>query len=90
MHLAIDYKKSGARLNQEHPIKRTALIYLKEALLKERYEECKDMIDIAREFGAADKDITDILAAYSLKLTPLRKNSPTKNLPIKIFMRRRR
>ncbi len=39
------------------PVKLTALIYLREALLKERYEDCADIISVAREFGASADEI---------------------------------
>ena len=45
----------------KHPIKLTALLYLKEALLKQEYELCPEIIPIAREFGAASFEIQDLL-----------------------------
>ena len=45
----------------KHPIKLTALLYLKEALKNERYEVCPDIIEVAREYGAADFEIRDLL-----------------------------
>jgi hypothetical protein len=49
------------RLTVKHPVKLTALLYLKEALLKQKYEICQDIIAIAREFGAVDFEIQDLL-----------------------------
>lgn len=49
------------RPNRKDPVRLTALIYLKEALLKEQYEACGDIITIAREFGARDREIKDLL-----------------------------
>lgn len=43
------------------PVKLTALLYLREALLQERYEECADMIAIATEFGASQQEIQLLL-----------------------------
>lgn len=37
---------------QAHPVKLTALSYLQDALLEERYEEMKEFVEIAKEFGA--------------------------------------
>ena len=37
---------------KKHPVKLTALLYLREALLAERYEECAELIAVAKEFGA--------------------------------------
>ena len=45
----------------KHPVKLTALLYLKEALLKERYEVCASIITTAKEFGAANFEIQDLL-----------------------------
>ncbi len=44
-----------------HPVKLTAILYLKQALLEERYEDCPDIIMIAREFGADPYEIRNIL-----------------------------
>ncbi|MBF0253622.1 MAG: hypothetical protein HQL11_00625 [Candidatus Omnitrophica bacterium] len=43
------------------PEKRTALLHLKSALVQERYEECAGIIAAAREFGATERDIRDLL-----------------------------
>jgi hypothetical protein len=42
-------------------VKLTALIYLREALIEERYEECAEIIAIAKEFGALDAEIRILL-----------------------------
>ena len=44
-----------------NPIKLTALLYLREALLDERYEECAEFIAIAGEFGANPNAIRNLL-----------------------------
>ena len=49
------------RRTSRHPVKLTALAYLKEALLNEVYEECPLAIRIAKEFGAEDFEIQDLL-----------------------------
>ena len=46
---------------KKNPVKLTALLYLREALLEERYEECADFITIAREFGANEFEIQYLL-----------------------------
>ena len=43
------------------PVKLTALIYLREALISERFEECAEFIAIAKEFGALDQEIRVLL-----------------------------
>ena len=54
---------SGIRFarRESHPLKTTSLLYLKEALLKEQYEECAGIIATAKEFGAADWEIRHLL-----------------------------
>lgn len=49
------------RKRSRDPVKLTALLYLREALLEERYEECGEFVAIAREFGALDREITALL-----------------------------
>ncbi len=51
--------KGGAVKN--HPVKLTALLYLKEALLEERFEDCKELISIAKEFGAKSFEIENLI-----------------------------
>lgn len=46
---------------KKNPVKLTALLYLREALLEERYEECAEIIAIAHEFGAHDFEIQYLL-----------------------------
>ena len=43
------------------PVKLTALIYLREALISEIYENCANFIAIAKEFGALDEEIRVLL-----------------------------
>ena len=45
----------------KHPIKLTALLYLKEALAKQKYELCEEIISVAKEYGAADFEVRDLL-----------------------------
>lgn len=51
----------GIRHVRKNPVKLTALLYLKEALLEERYETCAEVIAIAREFGAEGFEIQALL-----------------------------
>ena len=44
-----------------HPLKITALWYLKEALVREKYEKCAEIVALAKEFGAADFEVDDLL-----------------------------
>jgi len=45
----------------KHPVGFTALVYLKEALLRERYENCAQIIAIAKEFGAENYQVQALL-----------------------------
>jgi len=49
------------RRRTRDPVKLTALIYLREALIAERYENCAEFIAIAKEFGALDAEIRVLL-----------------------------
>lgn len=53
-------QKGFLRLKRD-PVKLTALLYLQEALLAERYEECAEFIAVATEFGAQPIEIQAIL-----------------------------
>lgn len=46
---------------KKHPIKLTALLYLRDAIKRERYEECAEIISVAQEFGARPFEIQDLL-----------------------------
>lgn len=49
------------RRTSRHPVKVTALLYLKEALVDEVYEDCPLAIEIAKEFGAEEFEIQNLL-----------------------------
>ena len=49
------------RKRSRDPVKLTALLYLREALLEEKYELCPEFIAIAKEFGAFDDEIRVLL-----------------------------
>ena len=48
-------------LVKRNPVKLTALLYLREALFRERYEECPQFIEVAKEFGAMESEIEELL-----------------------------
>ena len=48
--------------NYWHPVGLTALVYLKEALRNERYEECLEIIKYAREAGVSEDYIQKVLS----------------------------
>ncbi len=55
------FRKQGSAKVYKDPVRLTALLYLKEALLAERFEECREIIAIAYEFGATENDIQALL-----------------------------
>ncbi len=60
----VNYAREGprrARRIKKDPIKLTALLYLKEALLNEHYEECQYYVEMAQTYGAQVFEITDLL-----------------------------
>ncbi len=46
---------------KKHPLKLTALLYLKEALLAEQYEDCREIVATALEFGALALEVQYLL-----------------------------
>lgn len=46
---------------RKNPVKLTALLYLREALRRERYEQCAEFIAVAKEFGAQEREIEELL-----------------------------
>ncbi|MBI3332548.1 MAG: hypothetical protein HYZ93_00455 [Candidatus Omnitrophica bacterium] len=46
---------------KKDPVKLTALLYLREALTAQRYESCPSFIRVAREFGASEAEIAQLL-----------------------------
>ena len=50
-----------SRWIKRHPMRLSALLALKEALLRERYEECAEIVAIAKEFGARPHEIYYLL-----------------------------
>ena len=45
----------------KHPVVLTALLYLREALIREEYEKCRELIAVAEEFGASQADVNYLL-----------------------------
>ena len=57
-------EKQNKPLNHDHILKATALLYLKEALVKEEYEDCQELIQNAKDFGAETKEISGLLTEH--------------------------
>lgn len=50
--------------NHDQILKATALLYLKEALVKEEYEDCSNLIENAKDFGAEAKEISELILQH--------------------------
>lgn len=50
-----------AAVRAKHPVVLTALLYLREALIREEYEKCRELIAVAEEFGAQEAEISYLL-----------------------------
>ena len=46
---------------KKDPVKLTALLYLRESILAQRYEESAQFVRVAKEFGAIDWEIEELL-----------------------------
>ncbi|MFT5206482.1 MAG: hypothetical protein ACI9CF_000220 [Candidatus Omnitrophota bacterium] len=53
--------KPNNKIWKRHPVKMTALLYLRDALLNEAYEQCEQLVRIARDFGATDMELKLLL-----------------------------
>ncbi|MGE3980669.1 MAG: hypothetical protein AB7F70_04480 [Candidatus Omnitrophota bacterium] len=61
--------KTNRNLNsRENLLKVTALLYLKEALYKEKYEECPELIEVAKRYGVEQDEIQKIISRHVLRL----------------------
>lgn len=54
-----------AWLQSDEVLKLTSLLYLKEALVAQRYEDCAELIQEAKGLGAQQSEISALLAEVS-------------------------
>lgn len=47
---------------RDEVLKATALLYFKDALFRERYEDCAELIRAAKGFGAEQAEISEVIA----------------------------
>ena len=47
-----------------HPVQLTALLYLRDILRDQRFEEAPELLALAREFGAPEHDVEKVLRRY--------------------------
>jgi hypothetical protein len=60
--MKLTFNDSNGLYTGDAALRVTALSYLKEALLKERYEECATLIAEAKRFGATTRDVKVAIA----------------------------
>lgn len=51
-------------MQENEILKTTALVYVKDALDRQAYESCAELIGLAKGFGASQDDIRDVIALY--------------------------
>lgn len=64
-------KKIG-NVNRNRALKLTSLLYLKEALIKQEYEQCAHIIKQAKKFGANQAEIKKIISSYLCEFNGIR------------------
>ena len=61
-------KEGSSALAADSLLKATSLLYLKDALEEERYEECGYIIENAKSYGASRSEISAVVAKHIRKL----------------------
>ena len=61
-------------LAQDGVLKFSALLYLTDALVKQEYESCAELIAVAKQLGAEQSEINDVLALHIRGDKPARPN----------------
>ncbi|OGX06290.1 MAG: hypothetical protein A2Z88_00580 [Omnitrophica WOR_2 bacterium GWA2_47_8] len=64
----------SALINNSDTLKVTALLYFKEALAQERYEECAELIQAAKNFGVEQDEVKGIINEHVAKFGLGRRN----------------
>lgn len=49
-------------------LKVTALLYLKEALYKQKFEQCAELVQAAKRYGATTEEVHKVIARYVRRL----------------------
>lgn len=61
-------KKTNSFRLTDNVLKATALVYLKEALFRQKYEQCAELIRSAKEFGAGEEEVRGVIEEYVREL----------------------
>ena len=69
---AVFNNKNNQWITPDETLKATSLLYFKEALLNEEYEDCEELIRIAKRFGATQSEISGVVAECNrgMKVAP--------------------
>lgn len=59
--------QANAVLAADSLLRATSLLYLQDALERERYEECAGLIQSAKGFGASQREVSSVIAKYIRK-----------------------
>ena len=83
--MKITYNQIDGLYTDEQALRVTALSYLKEALVKERYEECAQLIAVAKQYGVTVRDVKVEIARALRRLNAGGKTA----VPVKRIIRKR-
>ena len=56
--------EANRAIQSDEILKTTALIYFNDALLQQDYEQCPELISLAKQFGAQPGEIKQVIASY--------------------------
>ncbi|MDE2027562.1 MAG: hypothetical protein KGK03_01895 [Candidatus Omnitrophica bacterium] len=62
-------------LGRDQLLKVTALLYFKEALVTQKFETCRELVDAAKGAGATQGDISTVIADYLQAEVPSRRKT---------------
>lgn len=75
---AVFKNEQNKPIARDEVLKVTSLLYFKEALFNEEYEDCRELIRIAKRFGARKGDIFRVIAESNRGTMVGRRNGANK------------
>ncbi len=63
----------------------TSLLYFEDALIKERFEECRELSQLARRYGAKQSQINRVIARHIRRMKKTNRNGFSKSKRNKRF-----
>lgn len=67
-------KKRKSKGRYDNMLKATSLLYFKEALFKERYEDLRGLLKTAKRYGVEDVEVQKILGRHVKRLQAAQQN----------------